>query len=304
MRCIKVLVADDFEGFRRIVCSELQPRAEFQVAEASDGLEAIQKIEELQPDLMLLDISMPKLNGMDVARRARTLTPTARILFFSIESDPHVVRGALDLGAGYIHKPRLERDLIPAINAVLSGGRFISSGLDLGEGADAHARPRHEILFCRDDAAALDGLARFIAAALNSGDAALVVVTKSHQEGLLQRLRAQSDIDSAIQRETFISLDADEKLEPPRLLEAIKTLREAASRAGKEHAGVALCGEGAGRLWAEGKTDEAIGREQLCDHLARTYGVHILCTYPMPDGREDELEFKSIRAGHTASSFQ
>jgi len=274
------------------------------VAEASDGLEAIQKIEELQPDLMLLDISMPKLNGMDVARRARTLTPTAKILFFSIESDPHVVREALHLGAGYIHKPRLERDLLPAVNAVLGGGRFISSGLNIGEGTDGHARLRHEILFCRDDAAALDGLARFIAAALNSGDAALVVVTKSHQEGLLQRLRAQSNIDGAIQRETFVTLDADAQLEPPRLIEAIKTLREAASKAGKEHPGVALCGEGAGRLWAEGKTDEAIRRERLCDHLARTYGVDILCTYPMPYGREDEPEFKSICGGHTAKSFE
>ena len=124
-----ILVVEDIEGFRQLVCSLLQPRAEFQVELASDGLEAVQKAKELQPDLLLLDIGLPSLNGMEVARRVRKLAPAAKILFFSVESDPDLVAEALALGEGYIHKPRVQTDLLPAVEAVLGGEQFVSDGL-------------------------------------------------------------------------------------------------------------------------------------------------------------------------------
>lgn len=127
--CLRILLVEDFGEFRGFICSLLEPRAEFQVKQASDGLEAVQKAEELHPDLILLDISLPRLNGMEVARRVRKLAPTARILFLSVESDPDLVIEALSLGAGYIHKTRASRDLLPAIDAVLRGEQFVSSGL-------------------------------------------------------------------------------------------------------------------------------------------------------------------------------
>src|SRR5215472_2482765 len=98
----RVLVVEDFEGFRRFVCSVLQHRAEFQIAEALNGLEAVQKAEQLQPDLILLDIGLPNLNGLEVAEQVRKLAPAAKILFLSQESSSEVVREALSLGAlGY-----------------------------------------------------------------------------------------------------------------------------------------------------------------------------------------------------------
>jgi DNA-binding NarL/FixJ family response regulator len=127
VQSLKILVVDDFEQFRRFVCSLLQQRAEFQVTQASDGLEAVRKVEELQPDLILLDIALPRLNGLEVARRIREFAPSTKILFLSVESSPDVVREALSLGAlGYVHKPELQRDLMPAIEAVLKGEQFVS----------------------------------------------------------------------------------------------------------------------------------------------------------------------------------
>jgi hypothetical protein len=147
----------------------------------------------------------------------------------------------------------------------------------------------------------MDGLTRFIAAALNAGNAAIVLATGSHRDSLLQRLHTQGvDIDAAIQRGTYISLDADETPDPVRFFEAVRGLSEAASRAGKIHPRVAVCGERAGRLWAEGKMDEAVRLEQLCDELAKSHDVDILCAYPSPHGQQDDHVFKSICAEHTA----
>ena len=126
----KILVVEDFEWLRRLVVSTLQHTAEFQVTEAIDGLQAVQKAEEQQPDLILLDIGLPILNGMTVARRVRRLAPSSKIVFFSQESSPTVVRAALDLGAmGYVYKPHTLSDLLPAIEAVLGGRQFVSQGL-------------------------------------------------------------------------------------------------------------------------------------------------------------------------------
>lgn len=137
MRSVRILVVEDVEEFRRFVCALLRLKSEFQVEGASDGLEALQKAQELQPDLVLLDIGLPKLSGIEVARRVRKFAPAARILFVSALSDAGVVRGALSLGAGYIHKPSVQNDLLPAIEAVLKGKQFVSRDLGLSGRTDA-----------------------------------------------------------------------------------------------------------------------------------------------------------------------
>ena len=129
---VRILVVDDFLPYRQFVSSILQERPGWQVTgEASDGLEAVQRAEELQPDLILLDIGLPKLNGIEAAGRIRNLAPQSKILFVSQESSADVVEEALRLGArGYILKAYAQRDLLAAVEAVLEGKRFVSSGLD------------------------------------------------------------------------------------------------------------------------------------------------------------------------------
>jgi DNA-binding NarL/FixJ family response regulator len=128
---VRILVVDDNEPFRQFICSMLGKRAELQmIGEASDGLEAVHKSEELQPDLILLDISLPSLNGIEAARRIRKLAPKSKIVFLTQESSPDVVRGALSLGAmGYVAKASSGSDLLVAVDAVVQGRQFISAGL-------------------------------------------------------------------------------------------------------------------------------------------------------------------------------
>ncbi len=131
MSKVRVLVVDDFEAWRRFVCSTLQKNPELQVVgEASDGLEAVHKATELHPDLIVLDLGLPTLNGIDAARQILKLTPGSKILFLTQESSADVVQVALSSGAqGYVLKARALIDLLPAVEAVLKGRQFVSSGL-------------------------------------------------------------------------------------------------------------------------------------------------------------------------------
>jgi DNA-binding NarL/FixJ family response regulator len=298
---LRILVAEDHARFRQLICATLGQRPDFQTIEAADGLEAVQKAEELQPDLILLDINMPKMHGFDVARRVRGLAPGARLLFLSQESSSDIVRTALGLGAhGYVQKVSAGSDLLAAIDAVLAGQRFLSRSLAFTEPAAAAAPCRHEMLFCPDDAAIVDAFARYIGAALDAGDAAIMLATESHRAHLLPALRTQGvDIDGAIERGTCLAFDADVAPDPFRLLEAINGVRAAATRAGKAHPRVAFGGERAGRLWAAGRTAEAVQLEQLCGELA--HDVDILCVYPVPFTTDDHA-LTRICAEHTAVS--
>ena len=124
MSKIGILVVEDYEPFRRFVCSTLGKRPELNiVGEASDGLEAVQKAEGLQPDLILFDIGLPSLNGIEVARRIRKISPKSKILFVSQESSADVVQKALSLGAlGYVVKAHAGSELLAAVEAVLRAG--------------------------------------------------------------------------------------------------------------------------------------------------------------------------------------
>ena len=250
---LKILIVEDYEPFRRFIGSTLQQRSDFRiVGEVSDGLEAIQEARQLQPDLILLDIGLPNLNGIEVAKGAHSVAPHAKLLFVSQESSSDVVRKVLGLGAlGYVHKPHAHKDLLPAIDAVLEGKRFVSRSLAFSEGSGAH---RHEVVFCSSDGVLLDALASFITAALRAGEAIIAVVTEAHRDGLLQRLNSQGmDVAAAMRLGTFVLWDVHDALatfmvndwpDAARLSAGLDDLiKRAAVGADGERRRVATCGE-------------------------------------------------------------
>ena len=315
---IRVLVVEDHRDWRNLVRLLFQMRPEWQIiSEVSDGLEAVQMARELKPDVILLDIGLPKLDGIEAARRIRQLSPNSKIVFLSMDNSLDLVQVALGMGArGYVYKAHARNELLPAVEAVFRGERFVSSGIEADRLTDppgANAPCHHEVLFYSDDAVFLESFTRNIAAALKAGNAAIVLATKSHRDSLVQTLKAECvDVDGAIQQGTYISLDAATSLstvmvnglpDPIRYFEGVSGLIEAALKAAKaEHPRVALCGERVGLLWAEGKTDAAIRLEQLCNDLLKTHEVDILCAYSLSTsrGEEDEHLFKRICAEHSA----
>jgi DNA-binding NarL/FixJ family response regulator len=108
----------------------------------ADGLEAIQKAKLLVPELVLLDIGLPTLNGIEAARQIRQLVPESKIIFVSQESSAEVLEEAFSLGAwGYVAKTRAKLDILRAVDAALAGSRFVSAGLSFENLTDASPQP-------------------------------------------------------------------------------------------------------------------------------------------------------------------
>ena len=293
-------------------------RPELQIiCEASDGSEAVQRAEELKPDLILLDIGLPKLNGIEAARQIRLLSPSSKIIFLSQYNSLDVVEAALRTGAlAYVHKAKAGSELLPAVEAVLRDELFVSGGIKGDQLTDppvTNARCHHEVLFYSDDGVVLDSFRRFISTALEAGDVAIVVATESHRNSLVVKLKAQGlDMDAAIRQGAYIPLDVAKTLskfmvndmpDSARFFEVVGNLIRTAAKAGKrEHPRIAACGECAPLLWAEGNADAAIRLERLWDKIATIYEVDILCGYALSGfhGEEDDHVFQSICAEHSA----
>lgn len=126
---------DDFERYRLVVSSLLNERPDLQViCGVSDGLQAVEKAQELIPDLILMDIGLPGLNGIEAARRILTLVPGSKIIFLTQESSPEVIDEAIRLGAcGYVLKIQAGADLLAAVDAVLQGKQFFNDGANSSE---------------------------------------------------------------------------------------------------------------------------------------------------------------------------
>src|SRR3979411_888712 len=149
-RSIRVLVAEDYPPFRCVLASIIQSRPGLQIiCEVEDGQEAVQKAGALQPEVVLLDIGLPRLNGIEAARQIRGLSPKSKILFVSQESSADIVQEALETGAvGYVVKADAGLELIAALDAVLRGETYVSKGLvehDLRKVPDRSALHRVEM---------------------------------------------------------------------------------------------------------------------------------------------------------------
>lgn len=309
------------------------------VGVVSDGLEAIQKAGELQPDLILLDIGLPKVNGIMAARRIRHVAPNSKILFLSQTLDLSVAQAALcEGGQGFLVKSDAESELFTAVEDVMQGKGFLSRRLaslalagDVNSQGASHldgeaiASPTvplsangdvgrcHEVDFYSSDSLFLDISARFLSAALSAGDVAVFIGTATHRMTLLERLNAEgTDTRTAIGQGRYVGLNAAEFIsdfmasDMPDTGWFLKVVNDLIVGARKgvegEHLRVAVCSECAHILWAQGKSDATIRLEELWNQIATTHNVNILCGYSLESLRceEDSYTFRRICEEHSA----
>ena len=309
----RVLVVEDYEPFRRLLCELLQQRGDLLiVGEAADGLDAICQAEELRPDVVILDIGLPRLNGIDVAGRIRATVPHAKLIFLTNESSLEVVEEAFSRGAhGYVYKPRAQRDVVPVLEAIIRGGRFVSGGLERIARGDSLASHRHDLLFCSSDAVLVGAFSRFIAGELRERNAVVAVVTAAHEQSLQSSLEASNvDVALAIRQQRYLPVNVSELLakatvngcpDPLRYLDAAgDLLTDVTRRATDQHARVAACGEGTSIFWTHGHVEAAIQFEHLWDEIAMSRQMDILCAYPLAAPDESVPAVRRLCAEHTA----
>lgn len=335
---VRALIVDDNEPFRRFTRSTLAKMQNLQViGEASDGLEAVHKAQELKPDLIVLDIGLPTLNGIEVTRQIRKSCPECRILIMSQGSSVDVAQEAFNLGAlGYVVKSRAGSELSIALDTVCQGRRFVSAGLPGHDWASAtDAKPNslqkefasdvstkaesthsHVLELYADDEALLRGLTGWVETALNSKGPVFAIVTESHRASLLARLQARGvGVAAAIDQGSFVVMDVDLALsafmvnglpDPIRFRNLLGDLVSAASEAAStERPRVVGFGEMAPTLWARGQGEAAIQLEHLTDEFARTQNADIVCGYVSDSfQREQAGIYEAICSQHTAALAQ
>lgn len=312
----RVLVVDDYEPWRRHITAALQGTHQWLVAgEVADGLEAVQQAEALAPDLILLDISLPRLNGIEVARRILARDPSARILFLSEHRSWDIAEEALATGArGYINKSDVGSELLPAMEAALLGRRVISTTFASHQpDQPVRATRCHEAGFYADDASLVGAYVRFAGAALKSGHALIGLADQARRQDVARQLRAGGvDVDRAIREGRYLALDAAEEtaklmtdgsIDEPRFRTTARQMMQTAVNASiGDRPRVSAFGDCAPRLWQSGNASAAIRLEQLWDEVADKYNVDVFCGYPsagLPHD-EDGRVFRKICAVHSA----
>jgi DNA-binding NarL/FixJ family response regulator len=316
---LRILIVDDFEPWRRFVSSALQKVDSQILFEASDGLEAVYKAEDLRPDLILLDIGLPMLNGIKAARRIRALSPDSRILFLSEENSPEIAEAALEAGGvGYLVKSDAGRELLPAVKALSKGGRYLGARLAgqaffaAPENNPSEEQSIHDLQIYSNEEYLLEGFTSFITSGLSAGNAVMVLATEAHRLGLVQKLQTQGfDLDAIIKCRSYISIDAQEALasfmvddqpDPKKFEDTVRSVVKTASTAPNGAARrVRACGEWAPLLRTQGNSDAALRVEELWDVASHEFGLRTLCGYVSGNlqGQKDQRIFQKICSLHS-----
>ena len=123
LRRVRILIVDDHDALRRAIRGLLESRREFEICgEAKDGLEALEKVAELKPDVVVLNVIMPVMDGFEAARKIRAVSPQSRIVMLSSHKDQQLLEEARNVGAVcYVPKSDAERELIEAVKAAAEG---------------------------------------------------------------------------------------------------------------------------------------------------------------------------------------
>ena len=336
---VRVLVLMEFHEFQTFIAPILQQRPDWHVvAVATEPSDAVRLARHLHPDLILLDLDLPRMNGIHAARQMRTVSPESKIVLLSRESSAMVVRHLFRLGIlGYVKKEYASRELIAAMEAVFQHRPFIGSGgashqlAGTGEShSDRHIKeglnemawpgrekllspPSHEIQFYSEDAVLLDRLTGFVEAALRAGHSAAVCATRPWRDELVNALRRRGlDVDEFLRRRNYMAFDAakilsaftrEESLDRAKFLQVLGgVITSAVAAARGIRPRIALYQECSSLLWAKGRDETAIQLEHLLNELVNRYDVDVLCGYSLIyfHGEEDSHVIERLCAEHSA----
>lgn len=311
----RVLVVEDHAAVRRAICLELESEMTV-VGEACDGADAISMAEELQPDVVLMDIGLPKLNGIEAAKKIYSFAPHVKTVFLTLEGSPLVVREAFRWGAwGYIHKLQAQRDLLPGLQAVLAGKQFLSDNVGFKD-SDTEGCP-HEVQFYSSEAELIERVTRFVGSALSAGTPAILLATRAHETSVAERLQTMGfDMNRAVHIGAYIALDASDTLsrimvngmpDRARFQGGLTGVLEAAAQSTtKRSPDIAIFGECVGVLCEQNNTEAAIQLERTGNDLIRSREMKILCAYPLStfQNEANDHAFARICEEHTAIHFR
>ena len=283
----RVLLADDDAGILKAISRTLATEFEV-VATVTDGRKALDAVPRLDPDVVVLDISMPGLNGFQTAEELKRFGSRAKIVFLTMHQDDDFVSKAIRCGAmGYVLKTLASSDLTPALHHALAGRRYLPSLTPLVmTGADTHA-----VQFCGDDSSGLDGVAAVLSSALHRGDTVATVLIESNRDALALRMKERGwNLADVEKQGRYVVFDAEEaatrvmRAGRPHLdsiaemVAALESARTASAAGPRSH--LTIVGEISAVLCRRGTPEAALEVERLWDELTRSLPILTICTYP------------------------
>jgi len=281
------------------------------VAAVSSGYAAIEATARLNPDVVVLDIAMPGLDGFHAASRIKASGSGARIVFLSNYSDDDFVLEGLGRGASaFVTKPRMAHDLVEAIGHVMAGRRFVPSATVLPRWRRP-ADQQHDLKIYSTDASIIDAWTDFASSALDAGDSVMAVVSESQGRALDAKLRLRGVDTEALSADgrysvsnSSAALDAvlrdgtpDEDLFRSLLDPAVERAL-AASTGSPRH--VSIFGAIAPLLCARHEYDAALRVEAIASSYVTSRPVSILCAYHADCLPGDRSSLAALCAQHTA----
>ena len=305
----RVLLADDHIAFLESV-NRLLAAAFDIVALAGDGRQALDLARRLRPDVVVLDVAMPELDGFQALEQLRRDCPETRIIFLTMHGDDEFVSAAVHAGAhGYVLKSRTPLDLIGAIDNALAGRLFVPSLTSLSTVAGS----RHTIQFHTNDSHYLDEISQLVAATLRSGEQVVIVTNEATCTGVAQRLQArQIDLAMLAERGQYVAQDSalalshvmhegrPDKDRVAKMIHALDLFRLAIPNG--QPGRLTVVGDMSASLCRNGDFEAALALERIWDDLTRALPFFTVCTYPIDcfENAEAVNLLSNVCAAHSA----